>query len=162
MVVLCWAERGEARAGTSTRTVGRTTTNPRGTSREKSIPKRTVARERAVPATVDIRAALLHHNDARHRGAVDGAIVMVAARGIERALGRPGRLDRAACEAWRAGGLDAVVDRPSPGPGDLAADRDRIDRRILARVVDAPEEVVANVHIGGCGQRQHGCVEGHR
>src|SRR5438552_10236569 len=100
-------------------------------------------RSRGVAARAARQASsrsLPHDDRAGHQLAVDGAVVLVRAGSIkpDRIRPAPGH-GAAAREARRADGLDAVRQRSGPGPGDGAADRDGIDRRIRGPVVTAHE-----------------------
>src|SRR5882672_2793071 len=86
------------------------------------------------------RVASPHDDRAGHQLAVDGAVVLVRAWFGKRDRVRPAPGHRAATrEARRADGLDAVRQRPSPGPSGSATDRDGVDSRIRAPVVAAHE-----------------------
>src|SRR5438445_11511102 len=100
-------------------------------------------RSRGVAARAARQASsrsLPHDDRAGHQLAVDGAVVLVRAGSLQpdRIRPAPGH-GAAAREARRADGLDAVRQRSGPGPGDGAADRDGIDRRIRGPVVTAHE-----------------------
>src|SRR5882672_4797158 len=84
--------------------------------------------------------ALPHDDRAGHQLAVDGAVVLVSAWLGKRDRVRPAPGHRAATrEAGRADGLDAVRQRPGPGPRGGATDGDGVDSRIRAPVVAAHE-----------------------
>src|SRR5438132_134178 len=100
-------------------------------------------RSRGVAARAARQAStrsLPHDDRAGHQLAVDAAVVLVRAGSIkpDRIRPAPGH-GAAAREARRADGLDAVRQRSGPGPGDGAADRDGIDRRIRGPVVATHE-----------------------
>src|SRR5881396_3888180 len=52
-----------------------------------------------------------------------------------------------------AGRLDAVRAGGIPGPGDPGARRDRVDRRVLAPVLHAAEEIVAHGNVNVRAER---------
>src|SRR5258708_15975328 len=86
------------------------------------------------------RPSLLHDDGSRHRRAVHGAVVLIRAlRSEPDRICPTAGLETATRERRRPHRLDAVRQRAGPGPGDGAAHRDRVHRRVFAPVLAAHE-----------------------